>query len=62
MTAEQFLSVADALRAYALHSRRDLNAANLFVHSVLMRAIRDDGKLDPNKLSPRDLIEHQRAA
>jgi hypothetical protein len=62
MTAEQFLSVADALRTYALHSRRDLNAANLFVHSVLMRAIQDNGELNPAALSPRELIERQRAA
>ncbi len=40
MTAEQFLSLADALRSYAQHSGRDLNAANLYVHDVLMRTIR----------------------
>lgn len=39
MTAEQFLSLADSLRSYAQHSGRDLNAANLFVHSMLMRAV-----------------------
>jgi hypothetical protein len=27
------------LRAVAHHSRRDLNASNLFVHNVLMRTI-----------------------
>lgn len=43
MTAEQFLSLADALRSYAQHSNRDINATNLFVHSMLMRAIRHDG-------------------
>lgn len=42
MTAEQFLSLADALRSYAQHSGRDLNAANLFVHSMLMRAVRGE--------------------
>lgn len=42
MNAEQFLSLADSLRSYAQHSGRDLNAANLFVHTVLMRAIKYD--------------------
>ncbi len=39
MNAEQFLSLAEALRSYAHHSGRDTNAANLFVHTMLMRAI-----------------------
>jgi hypothetical protein len=42
MTAEQFLSLADALRSYAQYSGRDLNAANLFVHTMLMRAVRGE--------------------
>lgn len=42
MTAEKFLAFAETLRSYALHSGRDLNAANLFVHAMLMRAIRED--------------------
>jgi hypothetical protein len=61
MTADQFLSLADALRSYARHSERDLNAANLFVHSVLMRAVRNDG-FDPARITPMDLVrEAQRA-
>lgn len=44
MTAEQFLTLADTLRSYARHSGRDLNEANLFVHTVLLRAIRYDEK------------------
>lgn len=39
MNAEQFLSLADTLRTFAQHSGRDLNASNLFVHDMLMRAI-----------------------
>lgn len=42
MNAEQFLSLAETLRSYAQHSGRDLNAANLFVHTMLMRAIQSD--------------------
>lgn len=42
MTAEQFLSLADTLRSYAQHSGRDLNAANMFVHQTLMRAVREE--------------------
>jgi hypothetical protein len=39
MNAEQFLALADTLRSFAQHSGRDLNASNLFVHEMLMRAI-----------------------
>lgn len=39
MNAEQFISIADALRAHALRSGNDMNASNLFVHTMLMRAI-----------------------
>lgn len=39
MNAEQFLALADTLRSFAQHSGRDLNASNLFVHDMLMRAI-----------------------
>lgn len=42
MNAEQFLSLAETLRSFAQHSGRDLNAANLFVHGMLMRAIQSD--------------------
>jgi hypothetical protein len=54
MTAEQFLSLAEALRSYAQHYGRDLNAANLFVHEVLMRTIREERAKDEH--------ERQRAA
>lgn len=40
MNAEQFLALADTLRSFAQHSGRDLNASNLFVHEMLMRAIK----------------------
>jgi hypothetical protein len=39
MNAEQFISLADALRSYALQSGRDLNASNLFAHEMLMRVV-----------------------
>jgi hypothetical protein len=39
MDAADVLSVAAVLRAYALESGRDLNAANLFAHTMLMRAL-----------------------
>lgn len=42
MTAEQFLAFAETLRSYAQHSGRDQNAAHLFVHAMLMRAVRHD--------------------
>lgn len=47
MTADQFLAFAETLRSYAQHSGRDLNAANLFVHTQLMRAIREDQVDEP---------------
>lgn len=47
MNAEQFLILAETLRAYALHHGRDLNASNLFVHTMLMRAIDAGARLDP---------------
>jgi hypothetical protein len=43
MNAEQFLALADTLRTFAQHSGRDLNASNLFVHDMLMRAIEIEG-------------------
>ena len=46
MNADQFLALAEALRSYAQHSGRDINASNLFVHAMLMRAIQTD-RVDP---------------
>jgi hypothetical protein len=53
MTAEQFLTLAEALRSYAQHSGRDLNAANLFVHDVLMRAVREERAKDEHQHGQR---------
>ncbi len=39
MNAEQFITLADALRASALRQGRSLNDSNIFVHSVLMHAL-----------------------
>lgn len=49
MTADQFLALADTLRSYAQHAGRDTNSANLFVHTVLMRAIKHDGRAPPQR-------------
>lgn len=59
MTAEQFLSLADALRSYAQHSGRDLNAANLFVHHMLMRAVRGEdveAEIQPRLDAPKKRV------
>lgn len=39
MDAAEVIALADAMRAYALESGRDLNAANLFTHTMLMRKL-----------------------
>ncbi len=39
MDAEHFISLGDALREYALRAGHDLNASNMFAHTMLMRAI-----------------------
>jgi hypothetical protein len=65
VTAEQFLALADALRTYALHCGRDLNASNQFAHETLIRAVRADGSLDHKAIDPRVLsamLSERRAA
>ena len=48
MNAEQIITLADALRSYARQSGRDVNASNLFVHTMLMHALnRRDGEQRP---------------
>ncbi|HRP12375.1 MAG TPA: hypothetical protein PLK37_15200 [Terricaulis sp.] len=47
MNADQIIAFADALREHARASGRDLNAANLFVHTVLSRAIKYDEVVTP---------------
>jgi hypothetical protein len=48
MKADQILAFADTLRVYARESGRDLNAANLFVHVMLVRAlVGEDAKAPP---------------
>lgn len=46
MNAEQFLAMAESIRSYAMASGRDLNASNLFVHDMLMRAIEAGARVD----------------
>jgi hypothetical protein len=41
MNAEQFISLADSLRARARDAGVDLNASNYLVHATLMRALRE---------------------
>jgi len=48
MTADHIIALAESLRTHARASGRDLNAANLFVHTVLMRAIKYDGAPAPH--------------
>jgi len=59
MTADQFLALAETLRSYAQHSSRDLNAANLFVHTMLMRSIQTDEVDEPVRV---ERVEQARAA
>ncbi|MBL8544539.1 MAG: hypothetical protein JNJ63_12095, partial [Hyphomonadaceae bacterium] len=49
MNADQFLALAETLRSYAQHSSRDLNETNLFVHEMLMRAVRADPVEPPRR-------------
>ena len=39
MNAQQLIALADSLRSHALQSGHDINASNMFVHTMLMRAI-----------------------
>lgn len=49
MKADQILAFADSMRAYARESGRDLNAANLFVHAMLVRTlVGENAKAPPN--------------
>ncbi|MBN8606336.1 MAG: hypothetical protein J0L81_05405 [Caulobacterales bacterium] len=54
MNADQFLALAEALRSYARHSGRDINASNLFVHAMLMRAIQSDRPTPPQRAEKRE--------
>lgn len=47
MNADQLLAYAETLRSYAQHSGHDLNAANLFVHKMLVQAIRGQAAAPP---------------
>lgn len=42
MNVDQMLNLAETLRTFAHYSGRDLNAANLFVHDMLLRTLRAD--------------------
>lgn len=39
MDAAEVITLADAMRAYALESGRNLNDANMFTHTMLMRKL-----------------------
>ena len=47
MDAAEVISLADSMRAHALESGRDLNAANLFTHTMLMRKLVADQNNEP---------------
>lgn len=53
MNAEQFISIADTLRARALTAGADLNASNYLVHATLLRAIREQplDEIEPEALA-----------
>lgn len=46
MNAQQLIALADSLRSHALQSGHDINASNMFVHTMLMRAITAEGSGD----------------
>jgi hypothetical protein len=50
MDAAEVIALADAMRAYALESGRDLNDANLFTHTMLMRKLVADQNNEPFEL------------
>jgi len=60
MTADQIIAFADALRETARASGRDINAANLFVHTVLARAIRYDEGLPHHLAAMASIKRHDR--
>ena len=43
--AQSIIDLADTLRRHALDCGADMNAANLFVHAVLMRALANGADL-----------------
>ena len=50
MDAAEVIALADAMRAYALENGRDLNAANLFTHTMLMRKLMAEQNDEPFEL------------
>lgn len=54
MDAAEVIALADAMRAYALESGRDLNAANLFTHTMLMRKLMAEQHNEPFELDRPD--------
>ncbi len=53
MNADQFLALAETLRSFAQHSGRDLNASNLFVHTMLMRTLETEDVTKPTREGER---------
>lgn len=50
MNAQEVIAFADALRRCALENERDLNAANLIVHTVLTRTLRAEAAAHPQRI------------
>lgn len=44
MTSQEILALAEDFRWFALQTGRDLNAANLFVHNMLMRTLSQEDR------------------
>lgn len=47
MDAAEVITLADAMRSYALDLGMDLNAANLFTHRMLVRSLRAERSGEP---------------
>ena len=47
MDAAEVITLANSMRAYALESGRDLNDANMFTHTMLMRKLAADQNNEP---------------
>lgn len=54
ISASDVIDLADTLRANARACGADLNAANLFVHEVLMRAITSGVRFEHLAINDRD--------
>jgi hypothetical protein len=54
MDADEIIAFADAVRCYALEAGRDINNANLFVHEVLVRALKAERVVEARAMELAD--------